>query len=90
MGADMITDDFVNRTISLREKVDHYEGETQYIEMTRTRTTAGHASIVARFGGLHVEFCNEGTYEQEARQFAEMLLEICKRPCGLPPTKDLL
>lgn len=80
--------DFIHRTIGLEKEVVDEDGERVKMSVSRTHTSAGYAAIKATFGKSSIEFNISGEYEQHARQFAEMLLEIARNPCKLPEVES--
>lgn len=83
-------DDFLHRTITSKDG---------NMEVSRTRTSKGFASITIRVGGNSISFNNEpddnphadtsadaygDNYEQKAMRLAKLIDEVSRNGCTLP------
>lgn len=72
--------DFQTRSVAFKDP-------TYEIEVARTRTTAGFASIVIKAQGQTLSFTNEHTnkYEEKVSALIDLLEDVVREPCLIPP-----
>lgn len=72
-------EDFLMRTISAKS-------EDGLIKVTRTRTSAGYASIKISFKDQDITIANDNNagYEQQALNLAKVITKVAQNPCNLP------